>query len=65
MKKICVVGLGYVGTPLLLSLKNNGFEVFGIDNNIKRINDIRNGIDSHKELEEDSIESISVESAKY
>ena len=58
MKKICVVGLGYVGTPLLLSLKNNGFEVFGIDNNIKRINDIRKGIDSHKELEEDSIETL-------
>ncbi len=58
MKKICVIGLGYVGTPLLLSLKNNGFEVFGIDNNIKRISNLRKGIDTHKELEEDSIETL-------
>ena len=58
MKKICVIGLGYVGTPLLLSLKNKGFEVFGLDKSINRINDLRNGIDLHKELDDGSIETL-------
>lgn len=58
MQKICVIGMGYVGTPLLLSLKNKGFEVFGIDNNSKRINDLKQGIDTHKELDDVSIANI-------
>ena len=35
--KICVIGLGYVGLPLLLELKKYN-KVIGFDNDIKRIN---------------------------
>jgi len=39
-KKIAVVGLGYVGLPLLLHSVTRGFECFGIDTNTSRVNDL-------------------------
>ncbi|MDD3437319.1 MAG: hypothetical protein PHC64_09240, partial [Candidatus Gastranaerophilales bacterium] len=35
MKKICVIGLGYIGLPTASMLAVNGFEVAGIDINKK------------------------------
>ena len=32
---IAVIGLGYVGLPLCVSLLKSKFKVFGIDNNLK------------------------------
>ena len=35
--KICVVGLGYVGLPIVIEFVKKGFTVFGLDNNEKRV----------------------------
>ena len=52
MKKICVVGLGFVGAPLAVALssrkeKSYRYKVFGIDQNnnkgLKVIRDFNNG----------------------
>lgn len=47
--KIAVIGLGYVGLPLLLELSKY-FKVSGFDINKRRILDLKNGIDRTKEI---------------
>ena len=47
--KISVVGLGYVGLPLAIEF-GKIFDVIGYDKNSKRINELRNGIDSTLEV---------------
>jgi UDP-N-acetyl-D-glucosamine dehydrogenase len=42
--KICVVGLGYVGLPLVVSLVNKGYYVYGFDTNRRRIQRLKRGI---------------------
>ena len=42
-KKITIVGLGYVGFTLALSMVNNGFEVNGFDSNKNLINNLKKG----------------------
>lgn len=44
-KKACVavIGLGYVGLPMAVEQAKTGFEVIGIDNNISRINMLKDG----------------------
>jgi len=44
MKKICVIGLGYIGLPTASILANNGYDVLGIDINDKVIEKLKNGI---------------------
>ena len=34
---ICVVGLGYVGYPLLKLISNKGFKIIGLDNDENKI----------------------------
>ncbi len=41
--KMAVVGLGYVGLPLLLLLNKLGFTAIGIDKNIEKISQLRSG----------------------
>ena len=36
--KICIVGLGYVGLPLVFSFAFAGFKVIGLDNDKNKIN---------------------------
>uniref|UniRef100_A9A7Q3 UDP-N-acetyl-D-mannosamine dehydrogenase n=1 Tax=Methanococcus maripaludis (strain C6 / ATCC BAA-1332) TaxID=444158 RepID=A9A7Q3_METM6 len=43
IKKICVIGLGYIGLPTASMLANHGYEVVGVDVNEKRVNQIKNG----------------------
>jgi UDP-N-acetyl-D-mannosaminuronic acid dehydrogenase len=43
MKKVCVIGLGYIGLPTATVLANNGFEVHGVDINEKAVKLINNG----------------------
>ena len=38
---IGIVGLGYVGLPLLINFAKHGFDVIGIDNNLKKINNLK------------------------
>ena len=59
MEKFAVLGLGYVGLPLALSLSKK-YKVVGFDNNKIRINDLNNGKDinnefSRKELKKQNI----------
>lgn len=41
---IGIVGLGYVGLPLMLRYNSIGFKVLGIDINEKKVSDLNNGI---------------------
>ena len=41
--KICVIGQGYVGLPLALSFSENGYKVFGLDNNSDKVKSINLG----------------------
>ena len=43
MKKICVLGLGYIGLPTASIFANNGFQVIGIDVNESVVNIINKG----------------------
>ena len=44
MKKCCVIGLGYIGLPTSIIAASYGFEVIGVDNNIKIIEGLNKGI---------------------
>ncbi|HKL44521.1 MAG TPA: nucleotide sugar dehydrogenase [Candidatus Absconditabacterales bacterium] len=50
MKKIAVVGLGYVGLPLAYNFDKAGMDVVGLDISDKKIEDLKNGIDSTNEI---------------
>ena len=41
---ISIIGLGYVGLPLLLSLGKEGFKMTGIDIDSNKISDLKNKI---------------------
>jgi UDP-N-acetyl-D-glucosamine dehydrogenase len=47
-KKVSVIGQGYVGLPLSITLSENGFKVFGIDANEKLVATLNQGL-SHIE----------------
>ena len=49
MSKICIIGLGYVGLPILLRLSNN-YNCIGYDNNLERIIELKKGHDKFKEF---------------
>ena len=46
-KKICVLGMGYVGLPLSVALSNY-YEVFGYDYNNERISQLQKGLDKNR-----------------
>ena len=46
--KVCVIGLGYVGLPLLLAFAKKNL-VIGFDTNKKRINDLKSLNDTNDE----------------
>lgn len=43
MKKIAVIGLGYVGLPLAVEAAKSGYEVYGIDSNLELVNNLNAG----------------------
>ncbi|MBS1987025.1 UDP-N-acetylglucosamine 2-epimerase (non-hydrolyzing) [Candidatus Dependentiae bacterium] len=43
MKKICMIGLGYIGLPTALVAAEHGFRVYGVDIDDKRVHDIMSG----------------------
>ncbi len=49
MKRICVVGLGYIGLPTALMLALNGFQVVGVDINEELVKKLNRGEISIKE----------------
>lgn len=51
MKKICVLGLGYIGLPTAVLFAVNGNKVLGVDINKKIVEKINNGIVTFEEPE--------------
>ena len=49
MTKICVIGLGYVGLPILLNLSNK-YKCVGYDISLNRIESLKKGRDIFKEF---------------
>ena len=47
--KICIIGLGYVGLPLILNVSKK-YDCIGFDINKKRIENLKNKIDTNKEF---------------
>jgi len=56
-KKICLVGLGYVGLPLAVAFAEK-FKVVGFDINQSRINELENGHDRTLEIEDELLHSV-------
>jgi len=52
--KPCVIGLGYVGLPLLLNLAKKNVSL-GYDINKKRVNDLKKNIDIFGEVDKNEI----------
>ena len=50
----CIIGLGYVGLPLLVNLSKK-FKIIGFDINKKRVNTLKNGIDLNNEFSKNEI----------
>ncbi len=55
-EKIIVVGLGYVGLPLLVALSKK-FSVIGYDINKERVEELRDGYDRNREIEKEELSS--------
>ena len=47
--KIAIIGIGYVGLPLSIEFGKK-FDVFGFDNNIKRINQLKKKYDKNLDV---------------
>jgi len=56
-KKIAVIGLGYVGLPLLIAFSKH-FQTIGFDTDNEKINDLKNGIDENREIKVDELSSL-------
>jgi len=54
LKKITIIGLGYVGLPLAIEFGKK-FNVLGFDISKSRINELKNGIDSNGEFKNNEI----------
>lgn len=44
MKKVCIVGLGYIGLPTAILAAQAGFDVVGVDTNQERVDAIQKGL---------------------
>lgn len=58
MRKICVIGLGYVGLPLAIAFAEKKFNVIGFDLNKEKIKKYLEGIDPTNEVGNEKIKSI-------
>ncbi len=56
-KKIAIVGLGYVGLPLLVNFSKH-YNVIGFDVNKEKINNLKNGKDDNEDVETDKLSSV-------
>tara|TARA_B100001758_G_C18409158_1_gene614337 strand:- start:1431 stop:2708 length:1278 start_codon:yes stop_codon:yes gene_type:complete len=56
-KKIAVLGMGYVGTPLAIELAKN-FEIVGFDAKKKRIEELKKSIDITNDLDKDQLNNL-------
>ena len=56
--KVAVVGQGYVGLPVALAAAANGYFVFGIDNNRKKISDLNKYISEIEGVDSQELKSL-------
>ena len=57
-KKICIVGLGYVGLPLAHAFAEKKYNVVGFDINDKRIKELNTGYDRTQEIEKKQLDDV-------
>ena len=57
--RIAVIGLGYVGLPLLVAFARK-FDCVGFDINLRRINELKSGRDATNESTESDLDSVSL-----
>jgi UDP-N-acetyl-D-galactosamine dehydrogenase len=59
---ICIVGLGYVGLPLLNRFSTKGYATTGFDINELRVNELRDSIDSNSDIDISDLQNINLKS---
>ena len=59
-RKIAVIGLGYVGLPVVVSFARSGVPVVGFDIDAGRVAELRDGIDRTREVEVDDLRHASL-----
>jgi UDP-N-acetyl-D-galactosamine dehydrogenase len=59
---ICIVGLGYVGLPLLNRFSTKGYSTTGFDINELRINELRDSIDFNNDIDISDLQNINLKS---
>jgi UDP-N-acetyl-D-glucosamine dehydrogenase len=64
MKKISVIGQGYVGLPLAVTLAEKEFEVFGIDVSQEKVNKLNSGISEVEDIKNDRLSAV-IKSRNY
>ena len=65
MKKVCVLGLGYIGLPTSVLLAKNGFRVYGVDINENLVKSINKGNSNISEPEIDNLLRSSLENGTF
>lgn len=55
MDEVCVVGLGYVGIPLVSAFSEEGYSVTGFDSDEKKVNRLTEGNDDTNQLDESQL----------
>ncbi len=63
--KIGIIGIGYVGLPLLVEFAKKKFEVIGYDINSKRVDELNNCIDNTKEIENKTLDELNNKSKLF
>ncbi|MDC0968019.1 nucleotide sugar dehydrogenase [Alphaproteobacteria bacterium] len=58
-KKIVIIGIGYVGLPLAISL-SKFYEVIGFDNNLSRVKQLNNHIDINQQVKKNDIKKSKI-----
>ena len=57
VNKICIIGLGYVGLPLLVEFSKY-HKVIGFDTDIQRVTELRNFFDRNNEFKKSELKKI-------
>jgi UDP-N-acetyl-D-galactosamine dehydrogenase len=60
-RKIAVVGLGYVGLPVAVSMANAGYATIGFDISKRRIEELSRGEDATREIEREILINASIQ----
>lgn len=63
---VCVIGLGYVGLPLLLEINKSGFHCLGLDSDQSRIDLLKKGITPIRTIRADQVsEALDRQTLKF